>query len=152
MLKNFRPEPPPSVDRPNYFFYLRRGSIVKGNKIILKNFRMFHRFILTYGTTALAPYRHTVEIIREYHCVSRLTPGHPRSQRPHPRCHQSDRNWLGFSTTRQPSEMRKSTSSLRFDSISMRYRTIHFYPSSGHFFVFFVKFKLTLFQADGYVG
>jgi len=46
ILKHFRPEPPPSIDRAN-FFYFRRGSIMKWNKIILKNFRMFQCFILT---------------------------------------------------------------------------------------------------------
>jgi len=34
---------------PSYFFYFRRGSIIKWNKIILKNFKMFQCFILIWN-------------------------------------------------------------------------------------------------------
>ena len=37
ILKNFIPEPPPSVDRP--IFYFMCGSIIKWNKILLKNLK-----------------------------------------------------------------------------------------------------------------
>ena len=45
ILKNFRPEPPPSVDRPKTIIF-QRGTT---SKIILKNFTLFRCFILTWN-------------------------------------------------------------------------------------------------------
>jgi len=44
ILKNFRPEPPPSVDRPKIILF-QHGTT---SKIILKNFTLFQCFILTW--------------------------------------------------------------------------------------------------------
>ena len=43
ILKNFRPEPPPSVDRPEVILF-QHGTT---SKIILTNFTLFQCFILT---------------------------------------------------------------------------------------------------------
>jgi len=45
ILKNFRPEPPPSVDRPKIILF-QHGTT---SKSILKNFTMFLCFILTWN-------------------------------------------------------------------------------------------------------
>jgi len=45
ILKNFRPEPPPSVDRPKIIFF-QHGTT---SKIILKNFRLLQCFVLTWN-------------------------------------------------------------------------------------------------------
>ena len=45
ILKNFRPESPPSVDRPKIILF-QHGTT---SKIILKNFRLFQCFILTWN-------------------------------------------------------------------------------------------------------
>ena len=45
ILKNFRPDPPSSVDRPKIILF-QHGTT---SKIILKNFRLFQCFILTWN-------------------------------------------------------------------------------------------------------
>jgi len=45
ILKNFRPEPPPTVDRPKIILF-QHGT---KSKIILKNFTLFRCFILTWN-------------------------------------------------------------------------------------------------------
>ena len=45
ILKNFRAEPPPSVDRPKIILFLHGTT----SEIILKNFRLFQCFILTWN-------------------------------------------------------------------------------------------------------
>ena len=45
ILQNFRPEPPPSVDRPRIILF-QHGTT---SEIILKNFTLFQCFILTWN-------------------------------------------------------------------------------------------------------